>query len=354
MTFSTAGQRNRFIRAGEPAEYIVELRELTKSFPLRRGWLETLRKPFEVEKTTVTERLSFGVRDGEFFGLLGVNGAGKTTVFKMLSTLVLPDHGSLSVAGFDVAKNPAEVRGLLTPVIVDDRSLHWRLSARENLRLFAGLQGIRGPGARSRVQEVLEVVGLENTGEQLAGRFSSGMKQRLLIGRALLGRPRILLLDEPTRSLDPISARGFRQFLRDEIAGQQGCTVLLATHSAEEALELCDRVAVLHHGRLLALDTVQKLSEKIGDERYRIRVSKEARKILETWAGTGAIRSLRSLKNGDPCWNEFEMHLPGGTERGAEIVTQLVGAGHSVASFQRIELSLADLLDGVLAENPHV
>src|SRR5690606_22622681 len=116
----------------------------------------------------------------------------------------------------------------------NERSLYWRLSARENLRLYATLQGLRGAAGTAEVKRVLEVTGLSTTGEKMVGQFSSGMRQRLLIARALLAKPRVLLLDEPTRSLDPISARDFRRFLRDVIVGEEGCTVLLATHDADE------------------------------------------------------------------------------------------------------------------------
>src|SRR5690606_25256479 len=130
--------------------------------------------------------------------------------------------------------------------------------------------GLRGREAEARVGELLRVVALADTGEKMVGSFSSGMKQRLLIARALLSRPRILLLDEPTRSLDPLSARDFRAFLREEIAGQQGCSVILATHSAEEALNLCDRLAVLRKGELLAIGPAEELARRYGEERYRL------------------------------------------------------------------------------------
>ena len=163
-----------------------------------------------------------------------------------------------------------KVRSVLAPVIADERSLYWRLTAYENLELFAKLQGMRGAAVHARVNDVLDVVGLGDTAEKIVAAFSSGMKQRLLIARALVAQPRVLLLDEPTRSLDPISARGFRAFLREEISGRQGCTVLLATHSADEVLELCTRVAVLDHGRLLATGTTTSLARELGEERYAL------------------------------------------------------------------------------------
>src|SRR5690606_36143372 len=172
--------------------------------------------------------------------------------------------GSAEVDGHDIAQDGAAVRDAIAPVLANERSLYWRLSALENLRLYAVLQGLHGAARDREAARVLGVVGLESTGAAMVGSFSSGMRQRLLIARALLGRPRILLLDEPTRSLDPISARDFRRFLRESIVGAEGCTVLLATHDADDVWELCDRVAVLERGRLLAVDRAATLRQRVG------------------------------------------------------------------------------------------
>ena len=185
----------------------ITLEGIVKRFPVPRPIGAVLRAPFARRWVTSLDDVRFDVRPGEFFGLLGPNGAGKTTLFKMLSTLVLPDAGHATVGGHDVATEPAAVRRLLAPVIADERSLHWRLSANENLELFAGLHALPRRGSAARIREVLHVVGLADTGARQAGTFSSGMRQRLLVARALLCRPRVLLLDEPTRSLDPIAAR---------------------------------------------------------------------------------------------------------------------------------------------------
>jgi ABC-2 type transport system ATP-binding protein len=333
---------------GPVTEPIVRLEYLVKRFLVRRSWAEMFRRPFLREYNTAVGPLSLAVKRGEFFGLLGLNGAGKTTLFKMLATLLIPDEGRASVGGYDAEKDAAAVRSILTPVIADERSLLWRLSALENLKLYAGLYGIRGPLALERAAETLEIVGLSDTGEKMVGSFSSGMKQRLLIGRALLGRPRVLLLDEPTRSLDPVSARKFRRFLREEILGRQGCTVLLATHNADEALELCDRVAVLHHGQLLALGTVAELSKRIGDERYRVRTGVDAATALDRLAEAGMICEIKEAPVRADGWAEFEFEIPGGPDAASEVVALLVRSKHPIARFERIELSLADLLERIV------
>ena len=351
MTHGTAAERAAH-RAGDAISrrpVTVVLDGLTKRFPVRRSWAQMLRHPFATTYATVVQGVSWEVHEGEFFGLLGPNGAGKTTLFKMLATLVIPDGGTAVIAGHDVAREPAAVRRVLAPVIADERSLYWRLDASANLELYGVLQGLSRADARARTAELLQVVGLDDAGDKLVGTFSSGMKQRLLIARALIGRPRVLLLDEPTRSLDPVSARQFRAFLREEISGRQGCTVLLATHNAEEALELCDRVAVLDRGRLLAAGTAERLSREIGEERYRVWTRDPAHPALAALAAQGVARGVTDAGPDDEGWSRVEMEIPGGLDRAAEVVAFLAEQGMAVARFERVTPSLADLIERIVA-----
>ncbi|HET7565612.1 MAG TPA: ABC transporter ATP-binding protein [Gemmatimonadaceae bacterium] len=336
--------------AAPPRPCAVRIVGLTKRFPERRTWRELLFHPGRVRYVPVLQHVTIDVAEGEFFGLLGPNGAGKTTLFKTLATLILPDEGSVTIAGHDVVHEAAAVRRVLAPVIADERSLYWRLSARANLALFAALQGLTESEADGRVGELLEVVGLTDARDKMVGQFSSGMKQRLLIARALLPHPTVLLLDEPTRSLDPLSARALRRFLREEIAGRQGCTVLLATHSAEEALELCDRVAVLDHGRLLAAGPVDELAAEMGDERYRIWTRDPDHPSWRALAEQRAIGAPTMRGEGaDPDgWVRLEMEIPGGLDRAAHVVAFLAEQGVTVARFERITLSLADLIERIV------
>jgi ABC-2 type transport system ATP-binding protein len=326
----------------------VHIAGLSKRFPERRTWRQLLRHPRRVRYVPVLRDVTIDVAEGEFFGLLGPNGAGKTTLFKTLATLVLPDAGCATVAGYDIVRDAPAVRRVLAPVIADERSLYWRLTARANLELFAALQGLRGPLARERVDELLGVVSLAETAEKMVGQFSSGMKQRLLIARALLPRPKVLLLDEPTRSLDPLSARSLRRFLREELSGRQGCTILLATHNTEEALELCDRVAVLDRGRLLAAGATDALAAEIGDERYRIWTRDPDHPSWRALAEQGAIGQVRLVGADAGGWVRLEMEIPGGLERAAHVTAFLAYQGVAVARFERIALSLADLIERIV------
>ncbi len=331
---------------------MIQVEGLTKKFPVRRSWSDVIRRPFRREMQVAVSDVSLTVGEGEFFGLLGPNGAGKSTLFKMLATLILPDAGSARVGGLDVVTDGVAVRRLLTPVVPDERSLYWRLSARENLRLYAALHQTDPTRSSASVSEMLEVVGLAETAEKMVGQFSSGMKQRLLIARALLARPQVLLLDEPTRSLDPLSAKAFRTFLREEIAERQGCTILLATHNAEEALELCDRLAVLDRGRLLAVGTVDELRSEVGDDVYRAWVRAPEGWSVAQVSGMAGAHDPKDRGLNDEGWQVVDMRIPGGPEDAAVLLAALQQNDVRIARFQRLEMTLADLLERIVHGEP--
>lgn len=322
---------------------VIRVDNLWKRFPLRRSWAETLRSPLQREWHQVLRSVSFRVHRGEFFGLLGPNGAGKTTLFKVLSTLISPDEGRIEVAGHDLDEEPGAVREALTPVIADERSLNWRISGRENLRLFAGLYRMRRPDAE--IDGLIDVVGLVDAADRMVGQYSSGMKQRLLIARALLSRPKVLLLDEPTRSLDPVSARNFRRFLQEDVVARSGCTILLATHNADEAFELCDRVAVLDRGRLIADGPATVLARETGQRLHRITVAdrdvEAALRLLEA-AGCGGFERHEEPEAG---WTTLVGQIDGSPLAPAAVVRLLVEGGVAVSELARVPVPLADLIE---------
>jgi ABC-2 type transport system ATP-binding protein len=331
---------------------IVDVRSLRKRFPLRRSWRETLLAPRAGQWVTSVQDVSFTIAPGEFFGLLGPNGAGKTTLLKMLATLILPDSGEAIVAGHDVVHEAGAVRRVLTPVIASERSLYWRLSARENLELFAALLGVPRAEERSRIEEVLAVVGLAETGGKMVGQFSSGMMQRLLIARALLARPQVLLLDEPTRSLDPVSARDFRRFLREELAERRGCAVLLATHSAEEAFGLCDRVGILSRGELVASGAAEDLRrEAMGGAAvpHHLWTRTPSHPALSALAARGGVRVVSTDEPDADGWARLVLAIDGGDEGAARVLRELVDAGIPVSRFELAPLALAELIERVIA-----
>ena len=332
---------------------VVQLRGLTKRFAIRRGWIETLLRRRAGAYATALDEVTLDVRRGELFGLLGPNGAGKTTLFKVLSTLITPDAGDVVIDGCHVVRDAARVRRLLAPAIPEERSLSWRLTARQNLDVFASLHGLTGVAARGAVDEVLAATELTDTGTKMVGQFSSGMRQRLLIARALLGRPSILLLDEPTRSLDPISARRFRTFLRDEIVRRRGCTVLLATHRAEEALELCDRVAVLDRGRISAVGAPDVLMRDIAGARYQLRVQDADRGATCELArmSRDSVHVIALDAPDAEGWVAVHLQIAGGSAAAAAFLGALGDGGIAVASFERVTLALDELIDRVVARS---
>ena len=206
---------------------------------------------------TAVDAVSFSVCAGEVFSLLGHNGAGKTTTIRMLTGQARPSGGRATVAGCDVVSERDRFKPMIN-LVSEEQNLYERMSGRENLEFFAQLY--RAP--RNRADELLELVGLREAARRRVKTYSSGMKQRLLIARALVNRPRVLFLDEPTAGLDPVSARDVHRIVTD--LSRRGTTVFLTTHYMEEADQLSDRVAFLAHGRIVALDTPRELKLRYG------------------------------------------------------------------------------------------
>jgi ABC-2 type transport system ATP-binding protein len=242
--------------------------------------------------------ISFSVEAGEIFGLLGHNGAGKTTTIRMLTGRTKPTSGRATVAGHDVVAERDTIKPLIN-LVFEDQNLYERLTGYDNLQVFADLYG----APRSRVDELLEIVHLTDAAKRRVKTYSTGMKQRLLIARALVNKPRLLFLDEPTRGLDPASSRELRDLMLQ--LSKDGTTIFLTTHYMEEADELCDRVAFLVDGKVVALDTPQELKLRFGnrtavallDDRSEQTVSlddpADARKLAE-WMAGGRVLALHS------------------------------------------------------------
>lgn len=221
----------------------IEVQKLTRDYSGRRA----------------VDGISFAVEPGEIFGFLGPNGAGKTTTIKMLTGQLRPTSGKAQVIGFDIVEDRQHLKPQIG-VVFDSQNLYERLSARENLRFYARLYRVK----KARVEEVLTQVGMGDRAGDKLKTYSNGMKQRILIGRALLHKPQVLFLDEPTRGLDPGVARDIRSIITD--LANQGMTVFLTTHYMEEADQLSNRVAIIEQGHIVALDAPEYLKEKHGND----------------------------------------------------------------------------------------
>lgn len=334
-------------------EAAVILSGVTKRFAVRqpaRAMLDALRTwppRWPRERRTVLSSVSLVARRGECLGLLGPNGAGKTTLFRLIAGVMMPDEGTVEIHGH--ARDDEAAAAVVAFASVDERSLYWRLSAAENVRLYVSLYGGRGADLTRRVAESLARVGLADVGAQAVGSFSSGMRQRVLVARALALRPDVLLLDEPTRSLDPVSARELRRFLREDVVGRDGCTVLLATHNGEEAMELCDRVAVLDRGHVLAVDRARALAERFGDARLCVWTTQPAHAAFGALEREGLVVREAARDGHDDGWVPVMLRVNGGDAVAAVVVARLAREGVPVARAERVALSLADLIERVTA-----
>lgn len=217
----------------------------------------------KIKEIIAVDDISFEVYDGELFGLLGPNGAGKTTTVKMLTTMLIPTSGEARVLGLDVVRHADALRSRIGFVFGGERGLYWRLSGYDNLRYFASLYHVDPAVSKKRIPYLLELVGLSDRGQEKVEGYSRGMKQRLHIARTLMHDPQILFLDEPTIGLDPVGARELRQVVRNLQAEKK--TILLTTHYMFEADALCQRIAVIDKGRIIALDTPEGLKTYVKD-----------------------------------------------------------------------------------------
>ncbi len=234
--------------------------------------------------------VSFTVRSGEIFSLLGPNGAGKTTTIAMLACLLRPTGGDARVYGRSIRTDPMGVKALLG-VVPQDIALYEDLSARENLLFWGQMQDLTGTALRKRVDEVLEVIGLRERQHERVERYSGGMKRRVNIGAALLHRPKVIYMDEPTVGIDPQSRRS----ILDGVAAlrDQGVTVLYTTHYMEEAEELSDHIGIIDHGKVVACGTRAELVRAVGEaDRIHVTAQGELAPVLENWRTIPGVRQV--------------------------------------------------------------
>jgi len=246
------------------------------------------------KETTAVDNLSLEVRSGEIFGFLGHNGAGKTTTVRLLNGVIEPTSGSMSMLGLNPQVDGPELRAR-TGVLTETPSLDERLTAWDNLSIYADLYGVPKTAARMRLQELLSEFELTDRAQERVSGYSKGMKQKLALARALLHKPELLFLDEPTSGLDPLAARHVNDLI-ERLARREGCTVFLCTHNLVEAQRLCDRVAVLEHGRLVALGTPTELTRQYV---RRLEVDMEVCEE-QVEVAMGILRSFPGFVLGEP------------------------------------------------------
>lgn len=344
---------------------MIEIKEVSKKYVSVKRKLRLFQKDFEEngkedEESTFTEsyykkgllfkkkikhihalnEIDLLIKKGEIFGLLGPNGAGKTTLTKIISTLVLPESGTIKVNGHDVRTNPTPVRSSLGLVTGGERSLYWKMTPMENLVFFGRLYHLTRKEAEKRALELIQIFKMNDKKDELVQNLSTGQKMKIAFCRALVHNPPILLVDEAERGLDPRASKEFRKFLKEELQEKQGKTILLCTHNMDILDELCDRIALINKGKIIALDTPERL--KLDLKQKHILKIQTREKIPEKLVND--IENIGKMTSSSE--DEFfftEIEIENGTEVANNILQRVYDANIPVDEFNLKVASLEDV-----------
>jgi len=284
------------------------------------------------------DSITFDMKKGEIFGLLGPNGAGKSTVIRMLSTLTRPTKGTATIGGFDVVKQDNEVRKLIG-LVSEKMIMYNRLTAKENLWFFGNLSGVEKEELKGRIDELLELVKLTKWGKAQVGTFSSGMRQKMNIIRALLNMPQVLFLDEPTLGLDPQSTVEIREFIR-RLNREHNTTILITTHMMGEADLLCDRIGIIDHGEIVALDTPTNLKNAIAGANTTILTLEIANLTPDLLAAMRALKCVETVSQENSSHMKVHAH---GDDAFDSIIDAIRAKNGNIVSMQNIRPTLEDV-----------
>jgi len=327
---------------------VIEVQDLTKTFHPAQGWRSLLPGARHVTKKALAG-VNLSIRKGEIFGVIGPNGAGKTTLFKIVTGLILPDGGQVLIDGIDAIRFRRDALKTVNMVYGDERSFYWRLSLQENLRFYARLFGMSGRLAEVRIEELAELVGLEaDLGTRMYA-FSSGMKQRAAIARGLINDPTILLMDEPSRMLDPLAADDIQRLVRERVADGHR-TVLLATNLMGEAEDLCNRLTLIDGGTNVFTGTVSELRARIvEDVAYRLHVAGTGHGWLDGLAAIPGVLKVetRSTAGG---FHDLDIAISPRNAVLALVIRYLVDRGIDIRSCTRLEPTLDQVFRQVVRQ----
>lgn len=244
---------------------MIEIQNIKMNYPVPKRYIDYILHSFQKQYFTALLDINLQIDEGDRVAFLGPNGAGKTTLLKLISGLLFPSKGKISVDGFDTVKDNLKARKNVGFVLNEERSFYWRLTGKQNLEFFGALDNLYGKELDERIKLLLKLVGLEESGDKLFAGYSSGMKQRLAIARGLLSDPKILILDEPTRTLDPISAEDIKNIINKRIHEDKERTLLIATHRLDEAAELCNKVCIMKKSLILHYADMKKTIAQFGN-----------------------------------------------------------------------------------------
>lgn len=326
----------------EPPAILTDGLTRTYRKPRKRRWPWSKRTPEadESREFVALDQVSLEVRPGELFGLLGPNGAGKTTLIKILTTLLAPSAGTARVDGLDVVADADAIRPRINMVSGGESSGYGILNVRENLWLFARIYGVPTAVAQERIDKMLGIVGLADKATSRISHLSTGQRQKMNFCRGFITDPKILFLDEPTLGLDVTSARAIRLFVKEWIAEKPGRTLLLTTHYMAEADELCDRLAIIDKGKVLACDTPANLKRQVQEYPiYELTLAPGA----NGWSEVGKLPGVHSsTATSTPTTVELKVSLHDEPAIGA-VVQSLVAAGGQILTMKKVEPTLEDV-----------
>jgi len=325
--------------------YAVETRDLTRIFAGKKSRKQRKGSSASDDEgtgpVTALDGVTFNIREGELFGLLGPNGAGKTTLIKILATLLLPTSGQAFVAGHDVVKDVFPIRAQINMVSGGETSGYGLLTTRENIWMFSQFYGVPSKVSKERIDELMHVFGLWEKRNTKVRMLSSGQRQKMNMIRGFVTDPSILFLDEPTLGLDVNAARIIRDYVKDWVRKRTGKTVLLTTHYMMEADEMCDRIAIIDRGKILACDSPHNLKGMIRQDRtFRLEV--DALEETSTFSGIRGVKNF-SHKN-DIATNRSHLTFILEDEGPvADILSAIMAQGARVHSVQKTDPTLEDV-----------
>lgn len=332
--------------------YAIETEDLTKKYLPPSGLKALMMKSPLKREITAVDNINLQVKKGEIFGLIGPNGAGKTTLIKMLTTLLWPTSGTILVNGHDPQVDEDEVKNSVGLVAGEDRSFYWRLTGRQNLEFFSALYGLTPGKTREKINSLLTEVHLLDAADNMFYSYSSGMKQKLSLARGLLCDPAVLFLDEPTKSVDALTARDLRRFIKEGLRGKKSQTVFLTTHHLEEAELLCDRLAIIDKGKIVFCGTIADLRNvSTSKTKFEMTVDSLSKQKLEEICRHPSITAL-SIENSVSSESELIVgfSILNGHNPLPRVIEDVFSGGGSLLTCKQLDARLEEMFTALIEE----